>query len=165
MDSSRWLVEWLFWGFVAILLGLDLLLLVAAPSDGSAGGLRVLLAVGAGLIVPLAVILGVVIRPAYAVGGLVAVPLVVAYVVSGLLLPWNQLAFYTGQRVLETVLVVPALGDQLATVFFGGHTLSRQSHQLAFRYHYTIVGIGLVGLVVALGAGVYSYSTTRESGE
>ena len=160
-DSSRWVGEWLFAGLVATLLCLDLLLLVVTPSGGSAELLRVLLAVGAGVTVPLGVIFGVVYRPVYAVGGLLALPVVV-YAVSGLLLPWNQFAYYTGQRVLDALLAVPILGEQLMNVFLGGPALSRHSLRLAFRYHYTIVGAGFVGLVVALGAGVYGQHTTNE---
>lgn len=160
-DSSRWVGEWLFAGFIATLLCLDLLLLVVTPPDGSAELLRVLLAVGAGVTVPLGIILGVMYRPVYAVGCLLALPVVVVYAVSGLLLPWNQLAFYTGQQVLDGLLAVPIVGEQLITIFLGGPELSQRSLRLAFRYHYAIVGIGLVGLIVALGVGIYGQYVTR----
>ncbi|MUW14502.1 hypothetical protein GJ633_07310 [Halorubrum sp. CBA1125] len=160
--SLRW-AAWSFTGFIGTLLCLDVLLLVVPPSDGTAETLRLLLAVGASLTVPLAVILGVVYRPVYAVGGLLAVPLVAVYVVSGLLLPWDQVAFDTGQQVLDALLAVPVLGDRLTTVFFGGPALSQRSLRLAFRYHYAIVGVGVVGLAVALGAGVRGHDTISES--
>nr|WP_272904724.1 hypothetical protein [Halobacterium sp. TGN-42-S1] len=100
-------------------------------------------------------------RPVYTVGCLLALPVVVVYAVSGLLLPWNQLAFYTGQQVLDGLLAVPIFGEQLTTIFLGGPELSQRSLRLAFRYHYAIVGIGLVGLIVALGVGIYGQYVTR----
>lgn len=77
-----------------------------------------------------------------------------------MLLPWNQLAFYAGQRTLEALLAVPAVGDRLAAAAFGGFTLSERSLRLAFRYHYAVVG-----LAAALGGGVYAAETRRATGE
>ncbi|MEF8800996.1 MAG: hypothetical protein V5A56_08170 [Halolamina sp.] len=48
--------------------------------------------------VPLGVILGCVYRPVYAVGCLLAAPIAVIYAVSGVLLPWNELVFYTARK-------------------------------------------------------------------
>lgn len=61
------------------------------------------------------------------------------------------------------LLAVPVLCDQLATVFLGGPELSQQSLRLAFRNHYFIVGVGLVGLLVAPGIGLYGRLPTGES--
>ncbi|WP_336037306.1 hypothetical protein [Halobacterium yunchengense] len=147
--------EWVFAGFVATLLCVDVLLLVVAPADATAGLVRGLLAVGAWLAVPAAVVLGVVHRPVYAVGGLLAAPVVAVYAVSGLLLPWNRLAFYAGQQALDALLAVPVFGERLATLALGGPALSQQSLRLAFRYHYAVVGVGVAGLGTALAAGAY----------
>ncbi|OYR40408.1 MULTISPECIES: hypothetical protein [unclassified Halorubrum] len=157
--SLRWAGRSLA-GLVGAILCLDVLLLLVPASGGTVEAVRVILAVAAALTVPLAVGLGLAYRPIYAIGGLLAAPLVAVYVVSGLLLPWNQLAFYTGQRTLEALLAVPAVGDRLAAAAFGGFTLSQRSLRLAFRYHYAVVG-----LAAALGGGVYVAETRRATGE
>ena len=163
-ESPRWPGR-SFVAFVGALLCLDVLLLLVPASGGSAEALRVLLAVGATLTVPLAVGLGVAYRPVYAVGGILAVPLVAVYAVSGLLLPWTQVSFYAGQLVLETLLAVPVVGDRLAMALFGGFTLSERSLRLAFRYHYAVVAIGVVGFAVALGISVYGAGFRRTIGD
>jgi len=138
-------VPWLLGGFVAALLSTDVLLLVIA---GESAEVRSTLALGAGLAVVAGVCLGVSVRPGYAVGSVFAVPVVIVYTLTGLLLPWDQLAFAVGQSALEAVLAVPAVGDTLATALFGGVTLSASSLRLAFRYHYAIVAVGFGGLAI-----------------
>ena len=159
---SRW-AERSVAGFVAVILCLDALLAVARPSPETAETLRLLLVGGACLTVPLAAVLAVVSRPIHAVWGLLAVPLVAVYAVSGLLLPWNQVAFAVGGLALDAVRTVPLLGDPLATVLFGGTELSERSLQLAFRYHYAVVGVGIAGLSAVLGRRLLARGTAAES--
>ena len=80
--SLRW-AERSFAGFVGAILCLDVLLLLVPASGGTAEAVRVILAGAATLTVPLAVGLGLAYRPIYAIGGLLAAPLVAVYVVSG----------------------------------------------------------------------------------
>lgn len=135
---------WLLGGSLAAILSLDLLApAIAAPA------LRLLLALASGLTLLAAVVLGVIDSPAYAVGSLLAAPVVALYAVSGLLLPWDQLAFTVGQFSLEALLAVPVVGTDLASALFGGVTLSAESLRLTFRYHYAIVAAGVVGLGIA----------------
>jgi quinol-cytochrome oxidoreductase complex cytochrome b subunit len=150
--------EWAFVALVAVVLSVDTLLLVV-PLSGAAV-IRLALAVGALAAVPFSVALGVLRRPVYAVAGLLSLPVVAVYVTTGLLLPWNQLSYYTGQLALETLLSVPVVGEPLAVAFFGGLTLSAQSLRLAFGYHYATVALATVALLV-----VVAVTARRSRGE
>lgn len=89
-------------------------------------------------------------EPRYALLAIPALPVVLLYVVTGLLLPWSQLSFVVGQSALEFLLALPAVGAPLATALFGGYSLSQQSLELAFDYHYAVVGLfTLTALVLA----------------
>jgi len=131
---------------VALLSGLALVdvALLASPSGVPAEPVRLLLAVGAFGAVALAVALGVVGPRRYAVGAVASVPLAVLYAYTGLLLPWNQLSFYLGQTGLELVLWFPFVGEPLAAALFGGFTLGEATLRAAFRYHYAVVGLGVL---------------------
>ena len=109
-------------GLVASVLLLDVLY-TATTNPGTTGTtFRVMLAAGAGLTVPLAIGIGLLDRTAYAVGTLLLLPFVALYIVTGLLLPWDHVAYVTGQSTLEALLVVPVVGEPLATTLFGGFT-------------------------------------------
>ena len=131
---------------VGLLSGLALVdvALLASPSGVPAEPVRLLLAVGAFGAVALAVALGVVGPRRYAVGAVASVPLVALYAYTGLLLPWTQFSFYLGQTGLELVLRLPFVGEPLAVALFGGFTLGEATLRAAFRYHYAVVGLGVL---------------------
>jgi len=132
---------------VAGVVAVDLALAVVTPA--ATQPVRLLLA-GCAACVPLVgLAAGVVYRPAYAVGAVLSVPIVVAYAYTGLLLPWTELSFTLGQLGLELLLGVPAAGEPAATALFGGFTLSQATLQRAFRLHYAIVGLGVLASVAA----------------
>ena len=138
-------------GLVAVLSVVDVVVLATAPTTSREESLRLLLAIGAFGVPFLGFLLGFVARPLYAVGGVLSLPLVALYGYTGLLLPWTQLSFFLGQFGLELLLSVPILGEPLAAALFGGFTLGQATLQIAFRYHYAVVALGLVGAVVAVG--------------
>ena len=131
---------------VGLLAGLALvdMALLASPSGVPAGPVRLLLAVGAFGAVALAVALGVVGPRRYAIGAVASMPLVALYAYTGLLLPWTQSSFYLGQTGLELVLRFPFVGEPLAVALFGGFTLGEATLRAAFRYHYAVVGLGVL---------------------
>ena len=131
---------------VVLLSGLALVdvALLASPSGVPAEPVRLLLAVGAFGAVALAVALGVVGPRRYAVGAIASVPLASLYAYTGLLLPWTPLSFYLGQTGLELVLWFPFVGEPLAAALFGGFTLGEATLRAAFRYHYAVVGLGVL---------------------
>ena len=131
---------------VALLSGLALVdvALLASPSGVPAEPVRLLLAVGAFGAVALAVALSVVGPRRYAVGAVASVPLAVLYAYTGLLLPWNQLSYWLAQSGLELVLWFPFVGEPLAVALFGGFTLGETTLSAAFRYHYAVVGLGVL---------------------
>ena len=131
---------------VGLLSGLALVdvALLASPFGVPAGPVRLLLAVGAFGAVALAVALGVVGPRRYAVGAVASMPLVALYAYTGLLLPWTQFSFYLGQTGLELVLRFPFVGEPLAVALFGGFTLGEATLRAAFRYHYAVVGLGVL---------------------
>ena len=136
-------LELLLAGLLAGLVLVDVALL-ASPSGVSAESVRLLLAVGAFGAVALAVALGIVGPRRYAVGAVASTPFVALYAYTGLLLPWTQLSFYLGQRGLELVLGIPFVGEPLAAALFGGFTLGEATLRTAFRYHYAVVGLGVL---------------------
>ena len=136
-------------GLIAALTVVDLALLAATPTTSQTELLRLLLAVGAFGAPFLGFLLGFAARPLYAVGAALSLPLVALYAYTGLLLPWTQLSFSLGQFGLELLLSVPALGEPLATALFGGFTLGQATLRAAFRYHYALVGLAVVGVVAA----------------
>ena len=118
--------------------------LLAGPTGVPAEPVRLLLAVGAFGAVAVGIALGVVGPRRYAVGAVVSTPFVALYAYTGLLLPWTQLSFYLGQRGLELVLGIPFVGEPLAAALFGGFTLGEATLRTAFRYHYAVVGLGVL---------------------
>ncbi|WP_254839347.1 cytochrome b N-terminal domain-containing protein [Natronomonas marina] len=144
-------LEALLLGLVAGLVLVDVALLAGAPTVLPAESVRLLLAVGAFGVPVLGAVLGVVDARRYAVGAVVSMPLVVLYAYTSLLLPWTQLSYYAGQVGLELFLGVPVVGEPMALALFGGFTLSEATPRAAFRYHYAVVGLGVVGtLAVAV---------------
>jgi len=144
-DSNRApALEALLSGLLGSLVLVDLALLAGLPTVVRADPLRLLLAVGAFGAVGLGLALGVVRSRRYAIGAIVSLPLVLLYAYTGLLLPWTQLSYFIGQAGLEMVLAVPFVGEPLAVALFGGVTLGEATLQAAFRYHYAVVGLGLV---------------------
>ena len=131
---------------VGLLAGLALVdvALLASPSGVPAEPVRLLLAVGGFGAVAVGIALGVVGPRRYAVGAVASVPLAVLYAYTGLLLPWTQFSFYLGQTGLELVLWFPFVGEPLAAVLFGGFTLGEATLRAAFRYHYAVVGLGVL---------------------
>jgi len=136
-------LELLLAGLLAGLVLVDLALL-ASPSGVPAESVRLLLAVGAFGAVAVGIALGVVGPRRYAVGAVASMPLVALYAYTGLLLPWTQLSFYLGQQGLELVLGIPFVGEPLAAALFGGFTLGEWTLRAAFRYHYAVVGLGIL---------------------
>ncbi|PSQ43076.1 hypothetical protein BRD14_03660 [Halobacteriales archaeon SW_5_68_122] len=136
-------LEFLLVGLLAGLALVDVALL-ASPSGVPAEPVRLLLAIGAFGAVAVGIALGVVGPRRYAVGAVASVPLAVLYAYTGLLLPWNQLSFYLGQRGLELILGIPFVGEPLAAALFGGFTLGEATLRTAFRYHYAVVGLGVL---------------------
>jgi quinol-cytochrome oxidoreductase complex cytochrome b subunit len=136
-------LELLLVGLLSGLAFVDLALL-AGPTGVSAGPIRLMLAVGAFGAVALVVALGVVGPRRYAVGAVASVPLAVLYAYTGLLLPWNQLSYYLGQRGLELFLGIPFVGEPLAAALFGGFTLGEWTLLAAFRYHYAVVALAVL---------------------
>lgn len=130
----------------------DLALAVVTPA--ATEPIRLLLAGCASCVPLVGVALGVVRRPAYGIGAVLSVPVVVVYAYTGLLLPWTQLSFTLGQVGLEFLLGVPVVGEPAATALFGGFTLSQATLQTAFRIHYAVVGVvgvAVVAVVTAMG--------------
>jgi quinol-cytochrome oxidoreductase complex cytochrome b subunit len=80
--------------------------------------------------------------PATGVAALLAPPVVAVYAYTGLLLPWTQVSFVVGQTLVELTLWVPAVGDLLAQLLFGGFTLSQATLDRAFTLHYAAVALG-----------------------
>ena len=131
---------------VGLLSGLALVdvALLASPSGVPAEPVRLLLAVGAFGAVAVGMALGVVGPRRYAIGAVASMPLVAQYAYTGLLLPWTQFSFYLGQTGLELVLRLPFVGEPLAVALFGGFTLGEATLRAAFRYHYAVVGLGVL---------------------
>ncbi|PSP49058.1 hypothetical protein BRC75_04790 [Halobacteriales archaeon QH_7_69_31] len=131
---------------VGLLSGLALVdvALLARPSGVPAEPVRLLLAVGAFGAVAVGMALGVVGPRRYAIGAVASMPLVALYAYTGLLLPWTQFSFYLGQTGLELVLRFPFVGEPLAVALFGGFTLGEATLRAAFRYHYAVVGLGVL---------------------
>lgn len=84
--------------------------------------------------------------------GAVSLPASVLAVVAGpvygytaFVLPWDQFAFLIGQISLELLLAVPVVGNPLASVLFGGFSLSQRTLELFAGYH----PAATAGLVVA----------------
>lgn len=126
----------------------DLGLAVITPA--ATQPVRLLLA-GCAAFVPLVgLALGVVHRPAYGIGAILSVPLVIAYAYTGLLLPWTQLSFTLGQAGVESLLGVPIVGEPTATALFGGYTLNQATLRGAFRLHYAIVGVCVLAVAVTV---------------
>lgn len=154
LPSSRPL-ELLLAAVVAATLVVDIAVLAPKPAGDVATLLRIALAGGAVGAVVIALACGVVVDSRYAVGAVLAAPVVALYAYTGLLLPWGQFSFYLGQVGLETLLSIPVVGEWLANWLFGGWTLTAASLQRAFQYHYAIVAAGVVvgGLVVSSAVG------------
>ena len=131
---------------VGLLTGLALVdvALLASPSGVPAEPVRLLLAVGAFGAVAVGIALGVVGPRRYAVGAVASVPLAVLYAYTGLLLPWTQFSYWLGQRGLELVLRLPFVGEPLAAALFSGFTLGEATLRAVFRYHYAVVGLGVL---------------------
>lgn len=169
-DAERaTLVARLLAGLFVAILAAELLLLAIGPGGAGPAGqglvedLRVLLAVAAALTVPLAIVLGVLVRPAYALFGLLAVPVVVAYAVTGLLMPWTQLSFWIGQLAIEATLSVPIAGETLAQLFFGGFSLGEATRRSAFAFHYAIVALSTLLIALGIGPRVVRRRAARDS--
>ena len=147
-DTVSPILQSLLLALVAGITLVDLGLAILTPA--ATQPIRLLLA-GCAAFVPLVgLALGVVHRPAYGIGAILSVPLVIAYAYTGLLLPWTQLSFTLGQAGLEALLAVPVVGEPAATAIFGGFTLSQATLRGAFRLHYATVGVGAVA-VAAMG--------------
>ena len=131
---------------VGLLSGLTLVdvALLASPSGMPAEPVRLLLALGAFGAVAVGIALGVVGPRRYAVGAVASVPLVALYAYTGLLLPWTQFSYWLAQSGLELVLWFPFVGEPLAVALFGGFTLGEATLRAAFRYHYAVVGLGVL---------------------
>lgn len=147
--------DWLYVGTVGVLVVVDgllgvayagaptgrLLVAVGLPADllwWAVGGLGVCAAVAASAAAGLR-------SPTYAAVGVIAVPAALAYWLTGLVLPWDQLAFWIAGGLLELVLSIPVAGDPLAGVLFGGRTLGSATLRSAFRLHYGILAVAAVG--------------------
>ena len=149
-DTASSILKSLLLALVAGIAVVDIGLAVVTPA--ATQPVRLLLA-GCALAVPLlGLAIGVVHRPAYGVGAVLSLPVVIAYAYTGLLLPWTQLSFPLGQVGLELVLGVPVVGEPAATALFGGFTLSQATLRGAFRLHYATVGVGTVAVVAAVTA-------------
>lgn len=133
-------------GLVAGIVTVDTLLLVAKPGAWVAEPVRILLAVGALGVIPLAFRLGAD-SPKYAVVALLSTPVAVVYAYTGLLLPWTELSFVIGQHGIEMLLGVPFIGEWLALGMFGGFTLTESYLRMVFRNHYAIVALAALALV------------------
>ena len=142
-------------GLVAVVISLDVFDTLSTAPGSSGTAFRVLLAVGAVLTLSLGLVLGVTDQPAYAVGAVVASPLVALYALTGLLLPWDQVAYVAGQSTLELLLAVPVVGEPLATALFGGVTLSGASLRRAARLHGALLVVWVVGFVAVVGPALY----------
>jgi len=139
-------------GLVAALTVVDAALLLVATTTSHTELLRLLLAIGVFGVPFLGFLLGIAHRPRYALGASLSLPVAALYGYTGLLLPWTQLSFALGGVGLELVLSVPIVGEPLASVFFGGVTLSQATPRIAFRSHYAIVAVSTVGVVAAVAS-------------
>lgn len=149
-DTPSTLLRSILLALVAGVIVVDIGLAVATPA--ATQPVRLLLA-GCALCIPLVgAVLGVDRGPAYGIGAVLSVPVVVAYAYTGLLLPWTQLSFTLGQAGLEALLGVPVVGEPAATALFGGFTLGQATLRGAFRLHYATVGVGVVASVAAVAA-------------
>lgn len=147
-----------------VLVTSDLAIVLGVPGAGLGPlPVRSLQAVLALTVAGLVVVRGGLTNPLYAVVGSLTVPVAVLYGFTGLLLPWDQLSFWLAQSVLETLLLVPVLGESIATALFGGLTIGRATLQLAWLYHNALVGALAVGLLVHGGALVYRRGGSGES--
>ena len=71
------------------------------------------------------------------------------FVLTGLLVSWGQLAFFTGQIGVELVLSVPFVGDWLASAVFGGLTLESWTIQRVVATHVIVLAVTATALLVA----------------
>lgn len=93
---------------------------------------------------------------------LLGTPVVVAYALTGLLLPWDQLSYWVGSLLLDLTLAVPVVGSPVARLLFGGVTLGQATLVRAFVVHYGIVVVAGLALLAWVGRRAVH---NRESGD
>jgi len=126
-------------------------LAVRAPVPVGAPTMRAGLSLLAATTLPLGVACGVRHGPSYVFGAALALPVVGLYAYASLVLPWTQLSFVLAQTLLEATLGVPVVGEPVASVLFGGVTLTRTTLRRAATVHRLALGVGgltFLGLVV-----------------
>lgn len=87
-------------------------------------------------------------------------PLAVIYSYTGLIIPWTQLSYFVGQLTLEILLSMPLLGEPLATLIFGGFTLSLESLRTAFHVHHAVLVLVIIILLYGIGRKLWSHKVT-----
>lgn len=135
---------------VGALVVVDAVALATAPGAAVGAPLRAALAIGSVAALLLSWYVAALRDLRYFAAALALLPVVWLYALTGLLLPWDQTAFWAGTRTLDVLLAVPTVGEPLANALFGGETLSQQSHALATQYHAAL--LALAGASVAAGA-------------
>ena len=161
--SLRWSLDRSLFGLVAVVATTDAALLLVTPVGGVAELARAALAALAVLAVALGVVAAAVRGPIYAPLPVLALPLVVVYGYTGLLLPWTQLSFVLAQGSTGMLLSVPVVGEPLATGLLGDVGLTQRTLRTAFRYHYAITFVVLLGVCCLGGRAALSRRPASEA--
>ncbi|MFC7046080.1 cytochrome b N-terminal domain-containing protein [Halobacteriaceae archaeon GCM10025711] len=158
--SARWLERSLA-GVVAVVVLVELWLLFGTPPV-ERETVRIALALLVAVAAVVGLLVGVTRTAAYVAGTVLALPVAVVYIYTGLLLPWTRLSFAVGKAMVAFLPSIPVVGSRLTVALLGGFTLTQRTLRVAFIYHYAAVGLAVVGLVVGVGVALWNDTPTGE---